>query len=275
MVLVLNPRISFCGRPTQRIMITVQWVLLCALSLGPGLFSISCDGSFRGKDRGQENILSYTRVDGKLLFRTGEKVFQDDPEGEINTRAKTWDPSLKYPWTKLLNLKKDKGVSARFFSFRSFPKSSDFLFVIETRPALLEGYEATFPAYMVFRYSESQSENRLSYLLSFTKTYRENFYVAKIDQISSDEKCVSFNLFPCWTCVYDQAEKVLLDLESLSVVNIGRVSYFKWKDRREYDYKEYIEKDCYAEDAGYGYKCPEDPSILPLKQGILEIFKDP
>ena len=127
---------------------------------------------------------------------------------------------------------------------------------------------------MVFRYSESQSEKRLSYLLSFTKTYREYFYVAKIDQISADEKCVSFNLFPCWTCVYDQAEKVLLDLESLSAVNIGRVSYFRWRDGREYEYKEYIEKDCYPEDAAYGYKCPEDPSILPLKQGILEIFKN-
>ena len=252
----------------------LRWVLLCALFLGLGFLGISCDGSFEGKGKGQENILSYTRAHGKLLLRVGEKVFQDDPEGEINTKAKKGDPSERYPWIRLLNLKRDKGVSARLFSFRPFPNSSDFLFVIETRPALLEGYDAPFPAYMVFRFWESQSENRLSYLLSFTKTYRENFYVAKIDQISPDEKCVSFNLFPCWACVYDQPEKVLLDLESLSVVNMGRVSYFRWRDRREYDYKAYIEKDCYPEDTVYGYKCPEDPSKLPLKQGIVEIFKD-
>ena len=274
MVKVLNPNISLCGRPTLRTMGALRWVLLCVLCLGSGFFSISCDGFFKTKGWGQAYILSYARVDGKLLLRVGEKVFQDDPEGEINTKAKKWNPSEKYPWTKLLNLKRDKGVSARLFSFRSAPNSSDFLFVVETRPALLKEYDATFPAYMVFRYSESQTENRLSYLLSFSKTYRENYYVAKIDQISSDEKCVSFNLFPCWTCVYIQPEKVLMDLESLSVVNIGRVSYFRWRDRREYDYKEYIEKDCYPEDSDYGYKCPEDPSKLPLKQGIVEIFKD-
>ena len=68
-----------------------------------------------------------------------------------------------------------------------FSHLPDFLFVIETRPTLLEGYDATFPAYMVFRYSEYQTEKRLSYLLSLTKTYRENYYVAKIDQVSPDE----------------------------------------------------------------------------------------
>jgi hypothetical protein len=234
---------------------------------------VSCDRFLKGERGKQENILSYTRVGGKLIFKVGKLIYQDDPEGEINTKAQKWDSSLNYPWTELLNLERDRGVSARLFSFRPFPKSPDFLLVIETRATLLKEYHASFPTYMVFRYSEFPKENRLSYLLSFAKTYRENHYVAKIDQISSDEQCVSFNLFSCWTCVYEHPEKVVMDLASLTAENIGRVSYFKWRDQKAYDYKDYIEEDCFPDDTRYGYKCPVDPSKLPLKQGIVEMFK--
>ena len=242
---------------------------LVILALGGLLFSQACDAPSKKRPTEKASILYVSKFHGKIHFRTGDRVFSEDPEGEINSVAKKWVPSREDKWTPLLDLGPENASSSRLFSFRSFPKSDQVLLVIETRPQLIKGYTAPFPSYVVFRYSESSENQKSALLLTFSRPLKGGPYVAKIDRFSPDEKHVSFNLYTCWSCVGVHPNKVLLDLETLVVKDIGKVSYFKWNAGSTYEYKDYLEKNCFEDDSAFRYKCPEDPSKLPLKKGVF------
>lgn len=244
---------------------------LMTLVFGVSIFFQACNSPSKESPTENASILYVKKVHGKLQFRAGDRIFSEDSGGEINVGVKKWIPSENDKWTKLLDFGSRNETPARLFSFRQFSKSNDALLIIETRPQLLKGYTSPFPSYVVFRYSESSEEHRLNHLLTFSRPLKGGYYVAKIDRFSSDERHVAFNLYTCWSCARVHPNKVLLDLESLVVKDIGRVSYFKWDVGSNYEYKDFIEKDCFEEASGTHYTCPEDPANLPLKRGVFDI----
>jgi hypothetical protein len=244
---------------------------LITLLFGVSFFFQACDTPSKERSAEDSSTLYVKRIQGKLHFRVGNRIYSEDSGGEINLDAKAWVPSQKDNWDKIMDFGSKNETPARLFSFRQFSKSDDALLIIETRPQLLKEYTSPFPSYVLFRYSESSEEHKLNHLLTFSRPLRGGYYVAKIDRFSPNEKHVSLNLYTCWSCAREYPNKVLLDLESLVVKDIGQVSYFKWDVGSNYEYKEFIEKDCFEDASGTRYKCPEDPANLPTKKGTFDI----
>lgn len=221
----------------------------------------------------KDTTVSFARVSGKTYLRYKGKIYGQDqqytPE-EIKLANEN-----QYTWYGLLDIPVNTAGFDEVFSFKILPNNRDFVFVVRYDvPTAPDKFKQEIKAYY---YNTSESVDKLTLLFSGVSPDLQNqnaYNYAKIDQISSSGKYVSFQMFGCWNCGGHQPEQMVYNLETKASKNIGKVSYFKWTTNGNYEYKEYIGIPCPTpEGAKEGEymeaECPKDPSTLPLKTGQI------
>lgn len=197
------------------------------------------------------NTVSFGRSSSTTVLRYRGKIYDDSDQFNMEGKAVA-DESL-YQWYGLVDA--PAGVPAgefmldEVFGFKIAPDQKSFLFVMRWNGS-----------YYVYYYNQGNA-NKLTLVRKFTEGPSN---VPKIDQISNDGNYVSFNMYSCWNCGGHQPETMLLNLSTLKMETIGKVSYFAWKENGNYEYKEYKVIPCEGESIG---ECFEKPENLPLKTG--------
>lgn len=197
------------------------------------------------------NTVSFGRSGNTTVLRYRGKIYDDSDQFNMEGKAVA-DESL-YQWYGLVDA--PAGVPAgefmldEVFGFKLAPDKKSFLFVMRWNGS-----------YYVYYYNPGGANK-----LALVKKLAEGpSSVPKIDLISSDGNYASFNMYSCWNCGGHQPEAMLLNLSTLKMEIIGKVSYFAWKENGNYEYKEYQVIPCEGESMG---DCFEKPENLPLKTG--------
>ena len=203
----------------------------------------------------RENTVSFTRANETVYLRYKGKIYHETEDPAYNTSGVVNLPNANsYTWHGLVDGPITVSDYDEIFSFKVFPNKQNFIFV--TRWDSHNGWDLK-----VFYYNSLDPE-KISNPVSFVWPEEKGYPVPKIDQVSSDEKYVSFKMFGCWNCGGHQPETLLLNLQTNVKKNIGKTSYFAWKTSGSYEYKEYVVKECAEPTPG---ECSEDPINLPLK----------
>ncbi len=87
----------------------------------------------------------------------------------------------------------------------------------------------------------------------------------QIKSVSADGRYVAFDVTPCWGCGGGYPTTFLFDTVRKmreSDGDIGRVLEFEWLDNGNYQYKEFIDRECEVFNT-----CYMDPATLPLLKG--------
>ena len=181
-----------------------------------------------------------------------------------------------YKWITLVteaidNNADDKSilVSDRLFSFKKIPNTDNFLFVVEW---MRSGSKSTAGSWsptkferVLYMYDKNRVGQELKKIMTFNdKSFKYSF--PKIESFSPEGRFVSLDLFGCWNCGGNQPEKLLLDSQSFTTKNIGKVSQFSWTSNGNYEYKDYVVIDCKEPQPG---ECTQDTNTLPLKTGKM------
>lgn len=210
-----------------------------------------------------ENTVSYAYIDNEIILQYKGKTYRpgtdaEDPrEASIPTSAQTWIGLVDAPtkddgFNELFSLEK-----AVYVPQGTVPK---FLFVVRL----------DIDTYKVYYYDTVAKQ-----LKDFTSSIidpKETANVPKIGWMSMDNNYASLNMFECWNCGGHKPATLLLNLQTGAVKRIGKTSYFNWKEKGNYEYKEYITKTCPTlppGQEGMQLECAEDPGSLPLKTGQM------
>lgn len=213
------------------------------------------------------NTVSFAKANDKIYLRYKGKIYnqptrQSDSPGEINLSN-----SESYEWYGLVDspieTPTSKFFSDELFDFKIFPDQQSFLFIMRW-DSPQDSQSKVFQDFKTFYYDANnyQLSNPLNTKLSEVRGYN----VPKIYKVSDDGKYVAFSMFGCWNCGGHQPETLLLKLVTNSTKRIGKVLLFSWKDNGNYEYKDYIVKECTELTPG---ECSEDPQNLPLKTGLF------
>ncbi len=208
--------------------------------------------------------------------RSLKNVYSQDNEVSLEPEENTSIDTAKYNWDDVLSepIKDSTGsisinVSDRLFSFKQIPNTKSIVFSIELSRAVSTSQGSSWDPYGTRRdlylYDRSQSKPSLKKIISFSNTGTQYSY-PKINSFSEDNKFVDVMLFGCWACDGHKPETLLVDLQTSKSQNIGKKSYFKWIQNGNYEYKDYIVKECDQPQPG---ECYEDPNTLPLKTGKI------
>lgn len=213
-------------------------------------------------------VISFAKIDNKVVLRYKNKFY--DKQGYPEEPISISNPN-DYSWTGLVKAPayidefiKNYGESYdEIFSFKVFPNGKKILFIPrwEAEPVGDQG-GWIFPVY----YYDPANSPPTTKILSFTLTTGNEYIVPIIDQISSDGNYVSFDMFVCWNCHGHHPEKFLYSIGDKKAKRIGKVLDFKWLEKGNYEFKNYIVKEC--EEPGPGI-CNEDPNTLPLLTGQM------
>ena len=129
-----------------------------------------------------------------------------------------------------------QSVDPTIFNFRVVPKSEDVLFTIEDN-------------FNVKAFYFNNTNQTLSEILAVEKNY------PKFDSLSPDNKYAVVEQFSCWGCDGDGSpETYILNLQTLAVKNLGRLTNFSWTGTDKYSYQKWVKPDCgannYANESG-------------------------
>jgi len=160
-------------------------------------------------------------------------------------------------------------VSDRLFSFKKIPNTDNFLFVVEW---MRSGNKSTAGSWsptkferVLYMYDKNRVGQELKKIMTFNdKSFKYSF--PKIGSFSPEGRFVSLDLFGCWNCGGHKPEKLLLDSQSFTTKNIGKVSQFSWTSNGNYEYKDYVVIACKEPQPG---ECAQDTNTLPLKTGKM------
>ncbi len=207
--------------------------------------------------------------------RSLKNVYSQDNEVSLEPEENTSIDTAKYNWDDVLSepIKDSTGsisinVSDRLFSFKQLPNSKNILFTTDilrsasSNNSVWSPYDSRNDIYL---YDRSQLKTTLKKIVSLSRT-GNNYAFPKINSFSEDNKYVDIMLFGCWACDGHKPETLLVDLQTSKSQNIGKKSYFKWIQNGNYEYKDYIVKECDQPQPG---ECYEDPNTLPLKTGKI------
>ncbi len=160
-------------------------------------------------------------------------------------------------------------VSDGLLSFKKIPDTNNFLFAIELNRSASNSMTGPWGPYQNMRtlylYTQNQGKAELKKIASFENN-KKSYSFPKIHAFSLGGRYVSIHLFGCWGCGGHTPETYLVDLQTLKTLNIGRTSYFSWKQDGNYEYKDYVEIECAEPGPG---PCSQDPNSLPLKTGNI------
>jgi hypothetical protein len=111
-----------------------------------------------------------------------------------------------------------------------------------------------------YRYTPgTKTIERLFDTLDFPELVRK---YPQIKSVSADGRYVAFDVTPCWGCGGGYPTTFLFDTVKKmrdSGKDIGRVLEFQWLDNGNYQYKEFIDRECEVLNT-----CYRDPANLPL-----------
>lgn len=205
--------------------------------------------------------------------RTINNVYSEDKS--YGPQEITSDTS-KYSWQDILKepINDSTGsvsilVSDRLFSFKRIPNSNKFLFVVELSRSAGVSTNGPWSPYQGERdlYLYDQSKGELKKISTFPNSISKYTY-PKINSFSQDGRYVFIQLFECWNCGGHVPETSLVDLQAFKTTNIGKTSYFSWRQDGNYEYKDYVVIECKELQPGEG-ECSQDSSTLPLKTGKI------
>jgi hypothetical protein len=206
-----------------------------------------------------EDTVSFTRKDGIVYLRYRNKIYQEQTADAIEPKIMDLPDAASMTWTGLINA--PKGAAGKgfdeVFSLKSIPGTEDFLFV--TRWMALNTDDKYLEIRPVFYYKAASAT-----------VEKINMATEKFPRIKSisEKNNVEFLIFECWNCGGHQPSTELVNLKGNYAKNIGRTSYFAWKDGGNYEYKEYVVIPCPTGTETMG-ECSEKPEDLPLKTGKL------
>ena len=207
--------------------------------------------------------------------RTISNIYSQDDKS-YEPQEVTGADASKYTWTDILTepIKDSVGsvsilVSDRLFSFKKVPNTNNFLFVVELSRSASVSTNVPWSPYQntrdLYLYDRSLSKGELKKITSFANSTTKYTY-PKINSFSQDGGYVFIQLFGCWNCGGHVPETFLVDLQAFKTTNIGKTSYFSWKQDGNYEYKDYVVIECKEPQPG---ECSQDPSTLPLKTGKI------
>ena len=206
------------------------------------------------------NTVSFARVADKTYLRYRGKIYDDTDQ---NSPHEVILPNPdQYTWYGLADT--PAGIPAgqfmldEVFGYKVAPDKNSFAFVMRwgTKPEDVSYYLYSYMPFLRYRQSILMKK--------FTPGSGGSYNVAKIDQFSPDIKYISLHMFGCWNCGGHQPETLLIRIDDNETKNIGKTSYFAWKENGAYEYKEYKVIPCVGESMG---ECSEKPENLPLKTG--------
>lgn len=160
-------------------------------------------------------------------------------------------------------------VSDRLFSFKRIPNTNNFVFAVELSRSASDSTNGPWSSYQntrdLYLYNRSQGKAELKKITSFANSTTKYTY-PKVNSFSQDGRYVQLQLFGCWNCGGHMPETYLVDLQTFKSLNIGKTSYFSWKQDGNYEYKDYVVIECKEPQPG---ECSQDPNTLPLKTGKI------
>jgi hypothetical protein len=212
-----------------------------------------------------DNSVSLIYENATPYLRYRDTIYTDDDEKSYTPGASKSDNIAGVPWIHLVdapaNIIKKNNQNNPFdevFSLKTIPGTRSFVFVMRyTLANGLDNTQTSLPAYYY-----NFTDKKLTELL-LTKTLYPKIYT-----FSNDGNYVAFRMFQCWNCGGHTPSTEVVNLKTNTAKNIGRTSYFIWKDNGMYEYKEYIPEECNPPEPG-PVECSQDPATLPLKSGSL------
>ena len=220
-----------------------------------------------------DKAVSFAEINGTLYLKYRDQIFNDSDQMIMPTV--TIQDSNQYKWQPLVEapdyVNKD-GTSGydELFSFKIAPDKKHFMFVMRWSD---DTSETSTMHYEVYNYNPDLSGSvpqdnvkKLNLFPSGIPTDDNAQLVPKIETFDKSGDYVAFDMFGCWNCGGHKPEKLLMRLSDGATKNIGKISYFTWKENGNYDYKDYVVITCTEEGPG---ECSEDPATLPLKEGTF------
>ncbi len=213
----------------------------------------------------QANTVSFTRVNGTIYLRYKGKIYNEEAANKNDASLTNLPTPDNYTWYGLVDA---PAISANtgfdeLFDFKVFPNRYNFVFIMRWP------IDDTKTDYKVFSYDAFAPNNKVSLIYTSTQANNGNEYpVPRIRQVSTDGNYIAFSLFACWNCGGHIPNTMLYNMVTKATKQIGKVSYFTWKDKGAYEYKEYKAIPCVTPLEGHG-ECSEDPNSLPIISGVL------
>ena len=252
------------------------------------------DRPYRLLPRGQLGLTtwSFADVDGNVYLRQTIDIVDDKAscfENEAKTVIRVYSEDESYEpnevtsdmsghnnWIDVLQepIEDIAGtasvlVADRLFSFKRVVGSSNFLFVVELRrmtDALADGRWVTYQNKMEL-YLYDQGKKELRKIITFPNEISKYFY-PKISSFGGEGRYVLIEVFACWSCGGHVPETFLVDLQTFKMLNLGKVSYFSWREEGNYEYKDFVLTECEGSYSAGG-ECFQDPNTLFLKTGKI------
>lgn len=201
-----------------------------------------------------ERAIRYAIDGNKILINFDGKIYE---EGEDAGFPKEIQPLTQdIVWKDLVEINVEDNTFKELFSFKTLPNKEDFLIVARYDFDNLHIYK--------FTAKDQKFEESLFVTKEMTKTGQ---MFPKIVDTDTTGKYVSLNMYSCWNCGGHPSSRLLWNSETGNTKDLGFVSYFKWLDDGNYEYKEFVEVKCDFEGPGI---CNEDPKNLPMKTGSFE-----
>jgi hypothetical protein len=181
-----------------------------------------------------ENTITIAKVHGKYCLGYKGKVYLPQEADSYEPKLTVPDDPNAIPWKGLVDPPTDvvdtQNSHNEVFSFKAYPDSSGFVFIMRWPKAGGERFE-------MFNFSN----NTLSPVMTFDPTLKELAYrVPKIYQLSPNGQLAALNMFDCWECEREYPQTLLVNVISRQNKVLGQTSYFKWVSNGDYEYKDYI-----------------------------------
>lgn len=212
----------------------------------------------------EADTVSFTRSNGNVYLRYKDHIYSEESANKNDyTLTKLSNPDA-YQWYGLINAPQIPASAVdldELFDFKIMPNKSNFIFIMRWPRS------KTIIDYKVFSYDAYASGNKVTNLFNkINNTKDKNYNIPRLYKISNNNKDVAFNMYSCWNCETSQPEVMLFNIDTKQTKTIGKVSYFSWRTKNDYEYKEYIVIPCQFKGPG---ECFKDPGELPFITGTF------
>lgn len=228
-----------------------------------------------------ETFVYYAEKDGQFYLRE-ESVSYDLENNyhshEVKIRFYSYDQDgfpkeiigydkeqlIKLTWNHLINqeITGVKGVTqltniGHIFHFIQLP-NRQLLIVLNEEKSTENLYEKENIVYLF------NPETNLMHKVHSFDSQTSRFHYPRFYSLSEDSMHLSLKLYECWGCESDYPEYFLVNTNSFETKNIGQLSYFKWLENGNYEYKELVRVPCDHEIYDY---CEKPFADLPMLYG--------
>lgn len=204
-------------------------------------------------------LIPNSNVRSSTTIFTQNVLYVPQEAQKVDSNNLHWIELVKQPISDIANSSKVL-VWDRLLSFKLVPSSKSILFSEEFHKS---GDKTEDSERTLYFYDRSSGAGTVRVVHAFTRE-KDGYSFPMIHSISPDGRYANIELFGCWNCGGHEPKTLLLDLQSLKSINIGKVIQFAWGNYGKYTYKDYVEIDCTDERPG---PCNPDPNTLESKSG--------